>query len=61
MMVIQLHFLIILHDLIFVSNLIPIIVLAEQNIEHVFMLIILFKTDIIIVIEESIGLQDAAH
>jgi len=61
MMVIQLHFLIILHDLIFVSNLIPIIVLAEQNIEHVFMLIILFKTDIIIVIEESMGLQDAAH
>jgi len=60
-MVIQLHFLIILHDLIFVSNLIPIIVLAEQNIEHVFMLIILFKTDIIIVIEESMGLQDAAH
>ena len=60
-MVIQLHFLIILHDLIFVSNLIPIIVLAEQNIEHVFMLIILFKTEIIIVIEESMGLQDAAH
>ena len=30
------------------------IVLAEQNIEHVFMLIILFKTDIIIVIEENI-------